>query len=387
MKAVLFGLLLLLFILTETKQSCNYYQNLEVGQTYYAFNPEYPNEFKGEANCIWQMTSPYDVKINCTINISNKTINTGRCEQNLTIQFDKKETKSVCKNDTFIIEGMNPIIIFNSTKKSQGIKFLCKIEVEKVLDKNCSCGKKKTTRIVGGNETGVNEYPMMAGIVDLQDPKIIYCGATIICQTYVVTAAHCVDNKTPEEIVVVVGEHNVSTGAETNATKVFRVTKIDIADAGDIALCKIKGVIKYSAEVGPVCLPFQHSCDSFGGDIVTALGWGLMGYADQKPDSLRKVKLNVISLKECEEAYSNNNDVNITSKNICTYTPGKDTCQMDSGGPVLWKDPTTNRLVLVGITSSGVACASKEPAVDTRVGYFINWIRFHTDGCQFCGVE
>jgi len=47
---------------------------------------------------------------------------------------------------------MNPIIIFNSTKDSQGIRFLCNIEVEKMkiaklVDKNCSCGKKKTVSL------------------------------------------------------------------------------------------------------------------------------------------------------------------------------------------------------------------------------------------------
>lgn len=35
-----------------------------------------------------------------------------------------------------------------------------------------------TTRIVGGVETGVNEFPMMAGIVNLRS-KDILCGATI----------------------------------------------------------------------------------------------------------------------------------------------------------------------------------------------------------------
>jgi len=53
---------------------------------------------------------------------------------------------------------------------------------------------------------------------------------------------------------------------------------------------------------------------------------------------------------------------------------------MDSGGPVLWQNPTTHNLVLVAITSSGTGCASKEPAVDTRVGYFIDWIKSHTYG-------
>ncbi|KMQ86525.1 venom serine protease, partial [Lasius niger] len=68
------------------------------------------------------------------------------------------------------------------------------------------------TRIVGGNETGVNEYPMMCGLVDSTN-KELYCGCTIISHQYVVTAAHCVS---PEErditkIGVVVGEHDTTT--------------------------------------------------------------------------------------------------------------------------------------------------------------------------------
>lgn len=56
---------------------------------------------------------------------------------------------------------------------------------------------------------------MMAGIVNLQNRQI-YCGATIICSTYVLTAAHCLENKTSKEIAVVVGEHDVSTGNRWN---------------------------------------------------------------------------------------------------------------------------------------------------------------------------
>ena len=35
-----------------------------------------------------------------------------------------------------------------------------------------------TTRIVGGVETGVNEFPMMAGLIDLQS-RNLHCGATL----------------------------------------------------------------------------------------------------------------------------------------------------------------------------------------------------------------
>lgn len=35
-----------------------------------------------------------------------------------------------------------------------------------------------TTRIVGGVETGVNEFPMMAGLVSLRSREVL-CGATL----------------------------------------------------------------------------------------------------------------------------------------------------------------------------------------------------------------
>lgn len=53
---------------------------------------------------------------------------------------------------------------------------------------------------------------------------------------------------------------------------------------------------------------------------------------------------------------------------------------MDSGGPVLWQNPTTLNLVLVGITSTGVGCGSSEPAISTRTGAFIDWIMSVTPG-------
>lgn len=43
-------------------------------------------------------------------------------------------------------------------------------------------------------------------------------------------------------------------------------------DLNDIAVVKTVGEIKFGNQVGPACLPFQHSADSFGGSIVTALG-------------------------------------------------------------------------------------------------------------------
>lgn len=47
----------------------------------------------------------------------------------------------------------------------------------------------KKTRIVGGQQTYVNQYPWMAL---LMYKNRFYCGATLINNLYVMTAAHCV---------------------------------------------------------------------------------------------------------------------------------------------------------------------------------------------------
>lgn len=72
----------------------------------------------------------------------------------------------------------------------------------------------------------------------------------------------------------------------------------------------------------------------------------------------------------------------ILGSNICTYTPGKDTCQFDSGGPLLWMNPSNRRLYLTGIVSFGVGCGSDNPAVNTRVSSYLDWIVSKTSGKQ-----
>ncbi|XP_072742533.1 venom serine protease-like [Anoplolepis gracilipes] len=383
---VLFGFLLSLSILngiTSDNEQCNYYQNLEIGKTYYAYNLNYSNKDKGEEHCIWRMENPYVTKINCSIDIP--TLTNDCTQSSISVKFVGKNITYYCGKGTFELEGKNPTITFDLSVSQEG-NFLCEIRAEKSFDNNCKCGWKKVTRIVGGNETGVNEYSMMGGLVDMIE-KQIYCGCTIISEQYVITAAHCLDKKNLKEVGVLVGEHDVTTGKETNATKLFRINNCDLHPKykdtyNDIAVCKIIGEIKYSPEVGPVCLPFQHYSNSFNGYNVTALGWGLLGFGGSKPNTPQKVELNVINLDKCKNYY-----LDVTDKNICTYTPGKDTCQMDSGGPLLWQDPETHNLVLVGITSSGIGCASDDPSVNTRVGVYIDWIKSVTPGVQYCEIE
>ncbi|KAH0949026.1 hypothetical protein HN011_009426 [Eciton burchellii] len=375
-------LLLLLLMLNGVSSICNYYQNMQPEQTYYLYNPRYPGAYQGENHCTWQLRSSYKIKLNCNINMPSSYDCLG---DRVGILYDGKYMNNYCGQGRFITEGMNATVTLNTKNDTLGGVFLCEA-ITVADDYNCQCGWKNPTRVVGGEETGVNEYPMMAGIVDSEE-RLLFCGATIISQKYVVTAAHCLDSRDIRELGIVVGEHDVTTGKETDATKLFRISNCFKHPLykdyhNDIAVCKIKGTIQYSSKVGPVCLPFHHYRNSFDGSKVTALGWGLLQFGGAKATKLQKVNLNVINQTACKTVY---NDADNT--NMCTYSPGKDTCQMDSGGPVLWQDFVTRKLVLAGITSSGFACASKLPAIDTRVGAFLDWIISVTPDVQYCKAE
>ncbi|WP_431308940.1 trypsin-like serine protease, partial [Halalkalibacter flavus] len=61
-------------------------------------------------------------------------------------------------------------------------------------------------------------------------------------------------------------------------------------------------------------------------------------------------------------------------RRICTYTPKKDTCRGDSGGPVIWLDPDVNRYIFVAVVSYGPAeCGNSDgrPGVNTNVSYYL----------------
>lgn len=65
-------------------------------------------------------------------------------------------------------------ISFSSGLLPLGSRFHC--EISTIVD-SCECGRHKSGKIVGGDETNVNEFPSMAGLVD--DVEGIICGATI----------------------------------------------------------------------------------------------------------------------------------------------------------------------------------------------------------------
>nr|AHY81289.1 trypsin precursor [Lygus lineolaris] len=241
---------------------------------------------------------------------------------------------------------------------------------------NCTRGytNKNGGRIVGGRQTLVNEYPLIAGITYRGRPSFIFCGGTIITERHVLTASHC-KPKRNEALSVVLAEHKVSSKTESKTT-IIDVTQFITHEEynrtgnteHDVALLVLASRIPFGKTIGPACFPKANL--NIVGQQVRVVGWGALYFDGPQPDVLQKVDLDVQATSACSKVYRG-----ITEGQLCTYTPKKDACQGDSGGPVVWRDPGTNRYTVVGIVSYGYGCAEPgAPGVNTKVSAYRDWI-------------
>ena len=71
------------------------------------------------------------------------------------------------------------------------------------IDRSCYCGlAERAKRIVGGQDTEVNEYPWQAGLVTRGERDFVWCGGTLISSKWVLTAAHCTADRSALSIEV-----------------------------------------------------------------------------------------------------------------------------------------------------------------------------------------
>jgi len=257
---------------------------------------------------------------------------------------------------------------------------------------NCNCGSHNSgnDRIVNGQETYPHEYPFFAAL-SYSFPsggRRVFCGASIISQRWVMTAAHCVDFITPDQTSsynVVIGTHNIK-NPNSNERSVAIETIIaheawnSSTVQNDIALINLSSDIHFSDEVSPVCLPMKD-IGTILGKSATAMGYGQVENDGATTDVLHDVNLTVESSNDCRK-YSDYYRDRVTDNMICTYQSSKDACRGDSGGPLVIKK--NSRLYEIGVISWGQGCAqNNQPGVYTMVSHYTDWIKA-TTGETFC---
>jgi len=226
--------------------------------------------------------------------------------------------------------------------------------------------------IVGGNTAKEGMYPF---IVSLRtgSGNSHFCGGTIIQQEFILTAAHCVEGATPDDVRVGAGDNTRSKQTIYKLSDVYVHPKYDYATIDyDVAVLKLAAPLVLAPNIQIKELATAEPEDD---DILNVAGWGTTSSGGSTlPTALREVTVNAVPRKTCEDNYGG--DDAITARMICAADKGKDSCQGDSGGPLVFSNADATKLgSLVGIVSWGYGCAEPEyPGVYTSVPDLYKWI-------------
>ncbi|KPJ15232.1 Serine protease snake [Papilio machaon] len=238
--------------------------------------------------------------------------------------------------------------------------------------------------IIGGEAVSVGEFPHMVALGYPEgDGYNFMCGATLLSDTFVLTAAHCVD--TIDQIKPAIARLGV---VELGSTARNNETDVDVAEIivhpnytrrykyHDLSLIRLSKRVEYSSVLSPACLYTSLQDPTVP---LTITGWGKTSTTrNVRSNMLLKAKVSIVGREKCNENYSMWRKLpnGISNEQLCAGDPQglRDTCQGDSGGPLQALTEADGHYRVVGVTSFGRGCGSPVPGVYTRLALYLDWI-------------
>ncbi|KAH0948456.1 hypothetical protein HN011_009680 [Eciton burchellii] len=249
------------------------------------------------------------------------------------------------------------------------------------------CGRRlfPESRIVGGNRSSFGKWPWQISLRQWRSQTYLHkCGAALLNENWAITAAHCVESVPPSDLLLRIGEHDLANEDEPYGYQERRVQIVASHpqfDARtfeyDLALLRFyEPLLPFQPNVLPICLPDDD--ETYVGQTAYVTGWGRLYDEGPLPSVLQEVAVPVINNTVCEAMYRNAGYIeHIPHIFICAgwRNGGFDSCEGDSGGPMVIQRARDKRWILTGIISWGIGCAApNQPGVYTRISEFREWI-------------
>ena len=237
--------------------------------------------------------------------------------------------------------------------------------------------------IIGGTSVGgTDRYPYFALM-----NGVGLCGAVLISERFVLTAAHCVGADDDFQI----GITEVSATHEEHAF----VHGIIHPDYDDRTLHHDIALFELSRDVPSGMTPIRLSPAS--GVVAPGTPLTVIGFGDTDPSvyfeessTLRKTTVKTVKDSACERILCAQQAKDHTmgfrdcledgtmldEGMLCGFDDETDSCQGDSGGPLILEDKSgdPSRDTLIGLVSWGFGCAGPTPGVYTEISHYSEWI-------------
>ncbi|KAM5326494.1 vitamin K-dependent protein C isoform 3-T5 [Glossophaga mutica] len=240
-------------------------------------------------------------------------------------------------------------------------------------------GDQVDPRLINGKLTLQGDSPWQAILLDSK--KKLACGAVLIHTSWVLTAAHCMENS--QKLIVRLGEYDLRRRekweVDLDIKEVFMHPNYSRTTTdNDIALLHLSRPAPLSQTIVPICLPdsglSERELTKVGQETVVT-GWGYRSETKRNITFvLSFIKIPVVPHNECIQVMHN-----IVSENmLCAGILGdpQDACEGDSGGPMVVSFHGT--WFLVGLVSWGEGCGRLHNyGVYTKVSRYLDWIYSH----------
>ncbi|KAK9305193.1 hypothetical protein QLX08_003707 [Tetragonisca angustula] len=265
----------------------------------------------------------------------------------------------------------------------------------------CAQSSKRIPTIVNGTEIDIFGSPWHATLYQAMNstaPKEFLCGATIIHERLLITAAHCVFEldklRDVSKLYILAGNifrdynssfHDLRFVKKAEVKHIYYICQYNgymgnFAD--NIAILEIKQRFVFSSVLSPICLDYSDRISLHDGFYGQVAGFGKTIYGSLSP-ILRKLEVPYVSFDQCKSLNTNNNIEQIlTADMFCAgYTNGSAVCEGDSGSGLVFK--SNGLWYLKGIVSVMVGketlggkkiCNSYSYSLYTRVSNHMTWI-------------